>query len=299
MKTGNADDAKHGRPYWKIPRRFVIETPWAAGEWSRLESAAQTVLPALEIFGDGTQTDIGFDKLSRCCGSTATVSEGLRQMANAELITREKRQSIHGGWIRCKTRFHPILISKAERFARFDGNVVSGAAWREMTPAARAVYVCLLCGVQHERLAEWIRSAPTCAGKDLSGASIPAPRSWLDPGGKFAWRAFVRAMKADNEMCRRWGGALPVISFRKHDAGAIGIGTLSMLSGFSEPAVKSAIPQIEELNLALCIHHGNAARRFMLPPAVDWQHQPDFLPPKQTWNPSAPPRFFTEIEPPF
>ena len=282
---------EHGRPFWRIPRRFVISKPWDAGEWSRLDSAAQTLLPVAEIFGAGFQSHAGYGKLCLCCGSSATVSKGFKQLVESNVIERRRRRNFRNAEISCETRFAPRLIGNGtERFARFDNAVVTGGAWKELPPVARAVYVVLLCGVQYEAMKDWLKSASE--GKDLFNKRkiVPTPREWLNASGKFNWLQFVAMMKNDEAARRLWLPQMPLVSLNRYDKGAIGIGTLELLSGRSRTAIKEAIPELERLNLALCLtppDGSNDARRFILPPVVDWKHNPKFLdslPPKRAWH---------------
>lgn len=294
--------SRRGRPLWKIPKRFVIERPYFPGEWSKLDSAAQTILPVLEIFSEGTQSDAGLDLLAKCSGSRGTVVAGLNQLKEAGLIDRERRKNLHGGWTRCKTRFAPRLSCDIrETHGRFFNEVVTGGAWFALSPVARAVYVVLLCGVQHERYRKWVLKLPFCAGYAESGTrEVPAPRQWLDKDRHFSWHHFHSAMLADKKDQRYWRNALPCLSFTKYDKGNIGLKKLAALAGRTKDAVRDAIEQLEALQLVLCLNPSHAqrdSRRFVLPHCINWMQSPDFLPPKPRYTAHPEPTWTPYINP--
>lgn len=278
-----------GRPFWRMPRRLVIGEQMRSGTWATLPSAAKSVLLPLQIFTDGTRTGVAIDRLAKCIGCKTTVCRGLSELDRRGLIERERRWSVVSGNVSSLTTISPSLIAEPrERVAFFSREVVIGGAWASLTPAGRALYVVLLCGVHGDGFRAWT-STPEARRWATDGGLDPedgdprfTPEGEANPDhkpGGFDWLRFVGDMTRTRTMPRKLLADLPYVSLRKHDGGAIGIGTLAKYSGLSENAVRSGIESLAASRLAFVIRPPvSPAHRFVLPDRVRWMADPDFLP---------------------
>jgi hypothetical protein len=174
--------------------------------------------------------------------------------------------------------------------AIFCREVVIGGAWASLTPAGRALHAVLLCGVHGDGFRAWTSTPEARPWATLGGldpedgesrfTSLGEPNPDYAPGG-FDWLRFVEDVTRSRTMLRKLLVTLPFASLRKHDGGAIGIGTLARFSGLSESAVRDGVETLAASRLTLVIRPPISPKhRFVLPDMVRWMVDPDFLSPR-------------------
>lgn len=276
------DDLTLGRPFWQVPRKFIMD-----GQWASLPTSAKAVLPAVEILGMGSPlnpTVISNASLETIAKFTATspstVLRGLRALVERGLASRERRYLRNGGHAHCRTHLNLGYGAHPKQFGVLSRCVVTGGSWALLPNAGKALYVPMVVYVQRHQAESWAINAWHWTGKTTrSGEAVPGRRAWFDKNSQFSWHKFM-TWEWNWFRKEEWADFLPHISRARGDDGRIGLPTLAKDSGLTVKSVRRGLAALERYDLILTFPPpagSNIAHRFVMPPEVDWYYLPGFL----------------------